>query len=141
MDTRTLGQDLEVSAIGLGCMGMSQSFGELPDRDEMVTFLRDAVDRRWNIGEVLLPIMLLFLVITFMPPLRGIAFIGVYGLILFGIVDSWLLWRRTKRVFTETFGAEPGRGSAMYVVMRAFQMRGSRIPRPAVERGAELRRR
>ncbi|WP_226346941.1 aldo/keto reductase [Agilicoccus flavus] len=45
MKTRTLGQGLEVSAIGLGCMGMSQSFGELPDRDEMVTFLREAVDR------------------------------------------------------------------------------------------------
>lgn len=45
MQTRTLGQGLEVSAIGLGCMGMSQSFGALPDRGEMVTFLREAVDR------------------------------------------------------------------------------------------------
>lgn len=45
MKTRTLGGGLEVSAIGLGCMGMSQSFGELPDRDEMATFLRAAVDR------------------------------------------------------------------------------------------------
>lgn len=44
MQTRTLGQGLEVSAIGLGCMGMSQSFGEPPARDEMVTFLRDAVE-------------------------------------------------------------------------------------------------
>ena len=45
MKTRTLGAGLQVSAIGLGCMGMSQSFGALPDRDEMVTFLRAAVDR------------------------------------------------------------------------------------------------
>lgn len=45
MRERTLGKDLEVSAMGLGCMGMSQSFGELPDRDEMATFLRQAVDR------------------------------------------------------------------------------------------------
>lgn len=44
MKKRMLGA-LEVSAIGLGCMGMSQSFGELPDRDEMVGFLREAVDR------------------------------------------------------------------------------------------------
>lgn len=44
MQTRTLGQGLEVSALGLGCMGMSQSFGELPDREQMVTFLREAVD-------------------------------------------------------------------------------------------------
>jgi aryl-alcohol dehydrogenase-like predicted oxidoreductase len=46
MDTRTLGsQGLQVSALGLGCMGMSQSFGPRPPRDEMITFIRDAVDR------------------------------------------------------------------------------------------------
>jgi aryl-alcohol dehydrogenase-like predicted oxidoreductase len=46
MQTRTLGaQGLEVSALGLGCMGMSQSFGPRPPRNEMVTFLRAAVDR------------------------------------------------------------------------------------------------
>lgn len=46
MRTRTLGvHGLEVSALGLGCMGMSQSFGPPPPRDEMVAFLRAAVDR------------------------------------------------------------------------------------------------
>jgi aryl-alcohol dehydrogenase-like predicted oxidoreductase len=46
MDTRTLGvTGLAVSALGLGCMGMSQSFGARPPRDEMIAFLRAAVDR------------------------------------------------------------------------------------------------
>ncbi|MGO4596256.1 aldo/keto reductase [Terrabacter sp. 2RAF25] len=46
MQTRTLGSPgLEVSALGLGCMGMSQSFGPPPPREEMITFLRAAVDR------------------------------------------------------------------------------------------------
>jgi len=44
MDKRTLGADLEVSAIGLGCMGISQSFGPSPDRPAMVEFLRQAVE-------------------------------------------------------------------------------------------------
>ena len=45
MHTRTLGQELEVSAIGLGCMGMSQSYGPNPgDRDDMIAVLRGAVD-------------------------------------------------------------------------------------------------
>ena len=44
MNKRTLGSDLEVSAIGLGCMGISQSFGPSPDRGTMVDFLRQAVD-------------------------------------------------------------------------------------------------
>ena len=43
---RTLGDGLEVSAIGFGCMGMSQSFGPNPgDRDDMIGVLRGAVDR------------------------------------------------------------------------------------------------
>ena len=45
MDKRTLGSNgLEVSAIGLGCMGISQSFGPSPERPAMVDFLRQAVE-------------------------------------------------------------------------------------------------
>ena len=45
MEKRTLGQGLEVSAIGLGCMGMSQSYLPIPDRQEMISLLRTAVER------------------------------------------------------------------------------------------------
>jgi aryl-alcohol dehydrogenase-like predicted oxidoreductase len=46
VEIRTLGQGLQVSALGLGCMGMSQSYGPNPgDRDEMVAVLRGAVER------------------------------------------------------------------------------------------------
>ena len=47
MHTRMLGQVLEVSAIGLGCMGMSQSYGPNPgSRDDMIGVIRAAVDRQ-----------------------------------------------------------------------------------------------
>ena len=46
MKTRTLGTSgLEVSAIGLGCMGMSWSYSPIPDRNEMLALLRAAVER------------------------------------------------------------------------------------------------
>ncbi|RYV49635.1 aldo/keto reductase [Pengzhenrongella frigida] len=46
MHTRTLGQGLAVSALGLGAMGMSQGYGPNPgDRDDMVAVLRGAVER------------------------------------------------------------------------------------------------
>ena len=46
MQKRKLGNsDLEVSALGLGCMGMSFSYGVAPPKDEMISLLRAAVDR------------------------------------------------------------------------------------------------
>jgi aryl-alcohol dehydrogenase-like predicted oxidoreductase len=45
MQKRTLGASLEVSAIGLGCMGMSFSYTPLPDPKEMVLLIRAAVER------------------------------------------------------------------------------------------------
>ncbi len=42
---RTLGNSgLEVSAIGLGCMSMSWSYGPPADREEMVSLIRHAVE-------------------------------------------------------------------------------------------------
>ena len=46
MQKRTLGASrLEVSALGLGCMGMSQSYPPFPERDEMIAMIRTAVER------------------------------------------------------------------------------------------------
>lgn len=46
MQKRTLGKSgLEVSALGLGCMGMSFSYGPPKDKQEMISLLRTAVER------------------------------------------------------------------------------------------------
>jgi aryl-alcohol dehydrogenase-like predicted oxidoreductase len=45
MDMRTLGQGLQVSAIGYGCMGLSQSYLPVPTAKEGIALIRDAVDR------------------------------------------------------------------------------------------------
>src|ERR1700751_2591194 len=46
MQERKLGKsNLEVSALGLGCMGMSFSYGVVHDKQEMIALLRTAVDR------------------------------------------------------------------------------------------------
>ncbi|PYP94377.1 MAG: aldo/keto reductase [Gemmatimonadetes bacterium] len=46
MQKRKLGKrGLEVSALGLGCMGMSQSYGTPPDKQAMISLIRTAVER------------------------------------------------------------------------------------------------
>ena len=44
MKTRTLGRDLVVSAVGLGCMGFSHAYGPATDEHEAAKLLREAYD-------------------------------------------------------------------------------------------------
>ena len=75
MEKRTLGQGLQVSALGFGCMGMSQSFGPNPgDRDQMIGVLRGAVERGvtfFDTAEVYGPFENEELVGAALRPLRG----------------------------------------------------------------------
>jgi aryl-alcohol dehydrogenase-like predicted oxidoreductase len=75
MQTRKLGKgDLEVSAIGLGCMGMSWSYGPAKDKQEMIALLHAAVDRGvtfFDTAEVYGPLVNEELVGEALAPFRG----------------------------------------------------------------------
>jgi len=45
MQTRTLGHNFEVSALGLGCMGMTFSYKPFPEKEQSIRLLHAAVDR------------------------------------------------------------------------------------------------
>ncbi|TQJ14220.1 DUF3043 family protein [Yimella lutea] len=107
------------------------------DRGPIKRFIRDTVDSRWNIGEILLPLMLIVLVMTVIPNrnFQIASLILVWLVIVVGIVDCVLLWLRLKKKIRARFGEDPPKGSKSYAIMRAFQMRLSRMPRPQVKRG------
>jgi aryl-alcohol dehydrogenase-like predicted oxidoreductase len=75
MQKRKLGNsNLEVSALGLGCMGMSFSYGPAGDRQEMISLLRSAVERGitfFDTAEVYGPFANEELVGEALSPLRG----------------------------------------------------------------------
>ncbi len=75
MHHRTLGRsDLQVSAIGLGCMGMSQSYGVIPEPAAMIPVLRGAVERGitfFDTAEVYGPYTNEYLVGEALEPFRG----------------------------------------------------------------------
>jgi hypothetical protein len=110
----------------------------LPPRDKgpRRRFIRDSVDARWNIGEFMLPVMLLVLLLSFVKTpwaLLGV-FVLVYGLIALAVIDAVLMWLRVKKKVQARFG-DAERGDAWYAIMRAFQMRRTRMPKPQVARG------
>jgi aryl-alcohol dehydrogenase-like predicted oxidoreductase len=75
MQKRTLGKNkLEVSDIGLGCMGMSYSYPPFPDKQEMITLIRAAVERGvtfFDTAEVYGPLTNEELVGEALAPFRG----------------------------------------------------------------------
>ena len=74
MHTRTLGSGLQVSALGLGCMGMSQSYGPSPERPQLIALIRAAVERGvtfFDTAEVYGPLVNEELVGEALEPFRG----------------------------------------------------------------------
>ena len=74
MIKRKLGESLEVSAIGLGCMGMSWSYGPPKDKQEMIALLHAAVERGvtfFDTAEVYGPLTNEELVGEALAPFRG----------------------------------------------------------------------
>jgi aryl-alcohol dehydrogenase-like predicted oxidoreductase len=74
MQKRKLGNKLEVSAIGFGCMGMSWSYGPPKDKQEMISLLHAAVERGvtfFDTAEVYGPLLNEELVGEALAPFRG----------------------------------------------------------------------
>lgn len=103
------------------------------DRGPVKRYVRDYVDARWNLGEFFLPIAFVFIFINLFasrqPELALVVLLVLYLLVLVTIVDAFILWRGLKKRIIAKFGEVP-RGTVMYAVMRAFQLRRSRLPRP-----------
>ena len=80
MQKRTLGKsNLEVSALGLGCMRMSHDEFPIPDKQEMIAFLHAAVERGitfFDTAEVYGPFINEELVGEALEPFRGRVVIG-----------------------------------------------------------------
>src|SRR5437870_4422763 len=93
MQKHKLGKsNLEVSALGLGCMGMSFSYGPPPDKQEMITLIRAAVERGvtfFDTAEVYGPFTNEELVGEALAPFRDQAVIAVQS-------EYSLWWRRPE---------------------------------------------
>ena len=107
------------------------------DRGPVRRFIRDYVDARWNVGEWLLPIMLVTLIVSYVRPNQWTLLVtfGLYLIVLAAIVDSVLVWRRMKKMLSGKYSAADLSGGGFYTFMRTFQLRRWRMPRPQVQRG------
>ncbi len=101
--------------------------------------LRDYVDARFNIGEFLLPSLVVILALSFLntalPRVTVISTVVMYLFILAVLLDGFLMWRGYKKVLAERLPGTPTRGLLMYGMNRSIQIRRFRMPSPRLKRG------
>ncbi|PFG43509.1 Protein of unknown function (DUF3043) [Isoptericola jiangsuensis] len=117
----------------------------LPARDKgpVRRYVRDHVDARWNLGEFFLPVAFVFIFLNILvmqnPTLSALVLVALYAVVLVTLLDATIMWQRLKRRLRDKFGSvdasgakvyDVPRGTMMYAVMRAFQIRRSRLPKP-----------
>lgn len=113
----------------------------LRDRGPQKRFLRDAVDARFSMGELLVPVMIVVILGTFLlpPQLATYIFLAIYVFFFAAAIDAFIYGRILHRQIAEKVGKDRvERGIKWYAGMRAFQMRRMRLPKPQVKRGAKV---
>lgn len=129
-------RDREYQAMQTG----DERFLPARDRGPVRRWVRDYVDSRWTLGEFFLPVtvavMAAVLLLGNQPEFAVVIVIVLYAIMLATIVDAFVLSRVLKKKLAAKFGEEAiPRGSLMYGVTRAFQLRRLRLPKPQVTRG------
>jgi hypothetical protein len=110
----------------------------LRDRGPVKRFARDYVDARWNAGEFFLFVALIVVAFSFFatPEAQLITSALLWTTILACFADGWLLARKLRAAVVAKFGEDAlAEKPVRYGVLRAFQIRRTRLPRPRVSRG------
>ncbi|HEY8912705.1 DUF3043 domain-containing protein [Lacisediminihabitans sp.] len=112
----------------------------LPVRDKGVQrrFIRDYVDARWSVGELIIPVMFLVIILTFIKNylLQNIAIFSLWGFFLVAVIDCVVVGIIVQRKLAAKVGADRvQKGNRWYTAMRALQLRPMRLPKPQVKRG------
>ena len=101
--------------------------------------MRDYIDARFNLGEFLLPSVVVILAVTLLgsywPVVTLIATMAMYLFIIGVFVDGYLMWRGFKKVLAKRLPNASPKGLLMYGMTRSTQIRRFRSPAPRIKRG------
>jgi hypothetical protein len=110
------------------------------DRGPMKRFVRDFVDARFSLVELLIPLMIVTLILGYSGNAR-LAAIGnaiLLGTLVMVTFDMLLMRGRLRKQLARRFPGESTKGTTYYAVVRALQMRFMRMPKAQVKIGQSL---
>lgn len=121
----------------IGMAAGEEKFLPARDRGAQKRYVRDYVDARFSVGELLIPLMLVVIVFTFMPDpgIQSIGIIVLWGFFFVAVVDAIVLGFLLTRKLVEKYGKDRVEKVRWYAAMRALQLRLMRLPKPQVKRG------
>jgi hypothetical protein len=101
--------------------------------------MRDYIDSRFNLGEFLLPAVVVILAVTILgsywPTVTVVATMAMYLFIIGVFVDGYLMWRGFKKVLASRLPKASPKGLLLYGMTRSTQIRRFRSPPPRIKRG------
>ncbi|RXZ86444.1 DUF3043 domain-containing protein [Agromyces atrinae] len=120
-------------------VGMAQGDERfLPTRDKgpQKKFVRDYVDARFSVGEVLIPVMFGVILLTLLPSVEAqmISILVLWAFFAIAVIDCILLGFRLQKKLAAKYGESRVERVRWYAAMRALQMRPMRLPKPQVKR-------
>lgn len=109
----------------------------LPARDKgpQRRYVRDYVDARFSLGEIMIPVMFAVILLTLFPdPLFAVVSMAVlWGFFILAVLDCIIAGRIVTKRLEAKFG-DVQSGTRWYTAMRCLQMRPLRLPKPQVKR-------
>ncbi len=110
------------------------------DRGPLRRFVRDYVDSRFSIVELLIPLLVVTMILGYSgnPSLEQASYMVMMATFLFVIVDMVVLRFRLRKELVRRFPDESLKGTTYYAVIRSLQMKFMRMPKAKVKIGQEL---
>lgn len=105
------------------------------DRGPQKKYVRDYVDARFSIGEVLIPVMFLVILLTFVPSaeVQAISILLLWAFFAVAVIDVVILGFVLTKKLRAKYG-DKAEKVRWYAAMRALQLRPLRLPKPQVKR-------
>ena len=121
----------------IGMANGDEKFLPMRDRGPQKRYVRDYVDARFSIGELMIPLMLVIIILTFFPQpeVQLIAIVGLWAFFVVAIIDVVILGFVLTRKLRAKFGEDKVERVRWYAAMRALQLRLMRLPKPQVKMG------
>lgn len=122
----------------VGMANGEEKFLTARDKGPQRRFIRDYVDARFSVGEVMIPILFIIIILSFIDSalFQLVSFFALWGFFLIAVADCLVVGFLVNRKLSAKFGADRlQRGNRWYAAMRAMQMRLMRLPKPQVKRG------